>query len=185
MSEDIYQKLLNGERVNIRSEEFAPVVKYISWANIMCHRINMTEPDFAVLHKMYDELFERHIPDSVILVPDLHIYFPRHITFGERIFINHNLTAMAAGGIEIGDDCFIGPNTSLITDNHEFLNLTYLHPKRIRIGKRVWIGANSLILPGITIEDDAVVAGGSVVTHDVKSKTVVGGNPAKVIKTLD
>ncbi|MBQ9220860.1 MAG: hypothetical protein IJ178_07635 [Succinivibrio sp.] len=91
---------------------------------------------------------------------------------------------MAAGGIEIGEGCFIGPNVSVITDNHEFGSLQYLHPKRVKIGNRVWIGANSLILPGVTIGDDAVIGGGAVVTSDVESKTLVAGNPARVIKKL-
>ncbi len=181
---DVFEKLLKGRKVNIRSEEFAPAIENIYWANAMCHRINLSEPDFKILKTLFDELFNGKLPPSSILIPPIHIYFPRHLFVAENVFVNHNSTFMAAGGIEIGEGTFIGPNVSIITDNHEFGSLQYLHPKRVKIGNRVWIGANALILPGVTIGDDAVVGGGAVVTSDVESKTLVGGNPAKVIKKL-
>ena len=59
-----------------------------------------------------------------------------------------------------------------------------LHPAPIHIGKKVWIGANATICSGVTIGDNAVVAAGAVVVKDVPSDTVVGGVPAKRIKTI-
>ena len=57
-------------------------------------------------------------------------------------------------------------------------------PAPIHIGKRVWIGSNATVLPGVTIGDGAVVAAGAVVTRDVPANTVVGGVPAKVIRHI-
>ena len=57
-------------------------------------------------------------------------------------------------------------------------------PAPIRIGKNVWVGANAVILPGVTIGDGAIVAAGAVVNRDVPENTVVGGVPAKVIRTI-
>lgn len=184
MSDDIFSKLLAGEKVDIRSEEFKPAVEYINWCNLHCHKINMAKPNLKELSKLYSELFEGKFPETVTLIPPVQIYFPKHIKLGERIFINNNVTAMAAGGIDIGDDCFIGPNVSLLTDNHTLGDLTTLQPKKITIGNKVWIGAGAIITPGVTIGDGACVGAGSVVTHDVEALTLVAGNPAKQIKHI-
>ena len=177
-------KLLNNESVNIRDPEFAPVIAYITANNLACHRINHTEPRFEELNALFAGFFEGGFHPGIILVPPVHIFFPCHMRFGERLFINHGLTAMASGGISLGDDCFIGPNVSLLTDNHVFGELNLLHPKRIIIGSRVWIGAGALVLPGVTVGDEACVGAGAVVTHDVEPRTVVAGNPARVIRRL-
>ena len=60
-----------------------------------------------------------------------------------------------------------------------------LLPKPVKIGSKVWIGANVTILPGVTIGDGAVIAAGAVVNKDVEPNTVVGGVPAKFIKTIE
>ena len=60
-----------------------------------------------------------------------------------------------------------------------------LHPAPIHIGKRVWIGANATVTSGVTIGDNAVVAAGAVVNRDVPANTIVGGVPAKIIKTIE
>ena len=69
--------------------------------------------------------------------------------------------------------------------SHDFDNRNALICKTIHVKKNVWIGAGAMILPGVTIGENAVVAGGAIVTKDVEANTVVGGNPAKVIKRLD
>ena len=92
---------------------------------------------------------------------------------------------MSAGGITIEDNVQIGPEVTMVTTNHDFNDRYTLICKGIHIKKNVWIGARAVILPGVTIGENAVIAGGAVVTKDVEPNTVVGGNPAKVIKRLD
>ncbi len=93
-----------------------------------------------------------------------------------------------SGPLSIGDDVMMAPGVTIVTQNHETSDLSIpmrlqTAPKhKVTIGNDVWIGANAIILPGITIGNGAIVAGGAVVTRDVPDYAVVGGNPAKIIK---
>lgn len=106
---------------------------------------------------------------------------------GRNVFVNQNCTFYDLGGLEIGDDVMIGPNVSLITSGHP------VEPSRRRDGvvakpivieRNVWIGAGATIIGGVTIGENAVVAAAAVVTRDVPPNTLVGGNPAKVIRSI-
>ena len=92
---------------------------------------------------------------------------------------------MSIGGIEFGNNVQIGPHVTIVTDNHDLANRYVLKCRKVVIGNNVWIGAGVNIMPGVHIGDNAVIAGGAVVTRDVPANTVVGGNPAKVIKQLN
>lgn len=110
----------------------------------------------------------------------------RDISIGNNSGIGIN--CRVAGPLEIGNDVMIAPNVSIYTQNHETENIyrpmrLQTAPKRkVTIGSDVWIGANAIILPGVTVGNGAIVAAGAVVTKDVPEYAVVGGNPAKVIK---
>ena len=86
------------------------------------------------------------------------------------------------GNIIIGDDLLLGPNVQILTINHALdakkRRLKESYASDVVIGSNVWIGAGSIILPGVTIEDNAVVAAGSVVTRCVPHGALVLGNPA-------
>lgn len=90
------------------------------------------------------------------------------------------------GGIELADNVLVGPNATIISVNHP-LDPQKRHTvemKPVYIDKNAWLGANSTILPGVTVGQNAVVAAGAVVTKDVPANTVVAGVPAKVIKRI-
>ena len=90
------------------------------------------------------------------------------------------------GGIFIGDGALIGHNVVLATLNHAKSpdNRATMIPSPIHIGRNVWIGSNATVLPGVTIGDRAIVAAGAVVTTDVPENTIVGGVPARIIRTI-
>jgi UDP-2-acetamido-3-amino-2,3-dideoxy-glucuronate N-acetyltransferase len=83
-------------------------------------------------------------------------------------------------GVTIEDDVFIGPNVSFTNDKHPRSKGEWKLLETV-VKKGASIGANSVILPGLTIGQDALIGAGSVVTKDVQSKAVVAGNPAQTI----
>lgn len=97
--------------------------------------------------------------------------------------INNNSRINCFTDISIGADARISENVVIRdSDNHSLTNPGYTISAPISIGNHVWIGLNSIVLKGVTIENDSVIAAGSVVTKDVKKHTVVGGNPIHIIK---
>ena len=111
-----------------------------------------------------------------------------NIHIGENFFANFNLTILDEAEVRIGDNCFIGPNVSIFTACHPLdaasrdTGVEWAEP--VTIGDSVWIGGNATILPGVTIGDNVVIVAGSVVTRNIPSGVVVGGNPARIIKKV-
>ena len=111
---------------------------------------------------------------------------------GKDIEIGNNsglgLNCRVTGPLKIGDDVMMAPGVMIFTQNHETSDLSIpmrlqTAPKfKVTIGNDVWIGANAMILPGITVGNGCIIAAGAVVTHDVPDYAIVGGNPAKIIK---
>jgi acetyltransferase-like isoleucine patch superfamily enzyme len=110
------------------------------------------------------------------------------INFGVYIVIPMSDRGAERGKIKIGDRVAIATNTVIVGEsNPNFSVLSELYPnddRPIVIGDDVWIGANAVILPGVTIGEQSIVAAGAVVNRDVPPRTVVAGIPARVIKEL-
>jgi acetyltransferase-like isoleucine patch superfamily enzyme len=91
--------------------------------------------------------------------------------------------------IKIGDEASIGPGVTIMAHSsaspfHQKFKIFYEGPKKVTIERGVWLAAGSIILPGVTVGEGAIVASGSVVSRDVPSYTMVAGNPARAIKKL-
>lgn len=109
------------------------------------------------------------------------------LVIGNNVGISPNFTLFVRGKVVIGDDTIIGPNVTIVAENHIADRIDIpIHEqgcKRmgIRIGEKCWIGANVVILDGVSIGEGSIVAAGAVVNRDVEAYSVVGGIPAKVI----
>lgn len=109
---------------------------------------------------------------------------------GDNTYIGEYNNIRAGGGsIEIGNDCSISQHISIIASNHNIAKHMLIKNQKwsnknnyVKILDDVWIGSNSIILPGVTIGRGAVVGAGSVVTKDIPEYAVVAGNPARIIK---
>jgi acetyltransferase-like isoleucine patch superfamily enzyme len=135
---------------------------------------------------LMSKLIGKQIDDSFGLFPPFNADCGKNLTIGKRVFINSGCKFQDQGGITIGDDVLIGHNVVIATLNHSFdpEHRGDLEPRPVKIGNKVWIGANATILPGVTIGDGAIIAAGAVVTKDVAPRNVVGGVPAKVIEVI-
>ena len=110
------------------------------------------------------------------------------IKIGENVSFGGDVLLYANASIEIGDNTMIAHHVMFHTSTHDYND----HPmwtkridKPIKIGKHVWIGTGAIIIPGIIIEDYAVVGAGSLVTSNVPEGAIVAGNPARIIKYRD
>jgi maltose O-acetyltransferase len=140
----------------------------------------------AERHALLSEHFGRVGADAVIR-PPFFCDFGYNIFLGDGVFLNFNCVILDVVRVTIGDRTQIGPATQIYAADHprdartRREGLEFGRP--VRIGADVWIGGSSIILPGVTIGDGAIVGAGSVVTRDVAAGATVAGNPARTIGT--
>lgn len=181
----IFEKLRSGEPVDMASPEYAEAIEEMKRSTQQCARIDGLTQFRDGTENWTNELFTEPMGENSYLTPPFVIDYGNQVKIGKGVFINHHLTMMSAGGVTIDDEVMIGPNVQIFTVNHDFDNRMILRCKPVHICKGAWIGGGAIILPGITVGERAVVGSGAVVTHDVEPRTIVAGNPAKVIKKLD
>ena len=181
---NIFEKLRSGANVDMASAEYVEAIAHMTECADICFQINSTPPSIEKIRPLEEKLFDGELDKTSYFMPPLQIDYACQMTIGKRVFVNHSLTCMAAGGITIDDDVMIGPNVRIVTDNHDLDNRMMLRCKPVHICQKEWIGVGAIILPGVTIGENAVVAAGAVVTKDVQPNTIVGGNPAKFIKNI-
>ena len=167
-----------------RKKNRHPAIEELIRADKALFHLNHAEPRSEAWTLALTELFDGQVPEGLGLFTPAQIDFPKQITFGKNVFINHSFTAMSIGGIEFGNNVQVGPHVTIVTDNHDLTNRYVLKCRKVVIGDNVWIGAGACIMPGVHIGENAVIAGGAVVTKDVPANSVVGGNPAKIIRTV-
>ena len=132
----------------------------------------------------------KHLGKNVGFNGWIEISDPQNVVIKEGAAL-HDIFIQGAGGVSIGRYVHFGPHVSIYSANHNFENAEALPYddkailKPVKIGNYCWIGAHVCIVPGVTIGEGAIVAMGSVVTKDVPSLAIVGGNPAAVIKYRD
>lgn len=147
----------------------------------------LTFNDADEIRALFSELTGRKVDNSFLLIPPFYTTGGVDIRVGRNVFVNQNCTFYDLGGLDIADDVMIGPNVSIITSGHPVEpseRRALVIAKPIVIERNVWIAAGATIIGGVTIGADSVVAAGSVVTRDVPPNTLVGGNPARAIRSI-
>jgi acetyltransferase-like isoleucine patch superfamily enzyme len=184
-NKDIFTRLKNGETIMHDDPEIHKLLKAsYEIKKQLIELNNSTEPDEIL--KILSEIVGKKLDNVAVFTP-IYINYGKNLNIGKNVFINFDCTFLTLGGITIEDDVLIGPKVSLITENHplESQHRKGLIGKSILIKKNALIGANATILPGVTIGENSVVAAGAVVSKDVLDNVVVGGFPAKIIKTIE
>ncbi|HNP21319.1 MAG TPA: DapH/DapD/GlmU-related protein [Panacibacter sp.] len=185
-SNDLFGKMLKGGTIDNSDPQmyrlWEAVAKTIELSAALNTSVNIDE-----IRERLSELTGKQIDLSTIVFIPFYTNFGKHITIGKSVFINHACSFLDLGGITIEDNVLIGPKVNLITENHPVnpAQRKSLVLGSIRIKKNAWLGAGVTVLPGVTIGENAIVAAGAVVTKDVADNSVVGGVPAKLIKSIE
>lgn len=171
-----------GEWFLPRDRELSVLRKH---AKAACKALNQAGPEPFKAHQQLAKALFGQL-GSCYIEPDFYCDYGIHITLGLRFYANHHCVMLDAAPIVIGDDVLLGPAVQIYTVTHPLdaaLRVQgYEQAQPVHIGHRVWIGGGSIILPGVTIGDDAVIAAGSVVKHDVAAGSLVAGNPARLLR---
>ena len=133
----------------------------------------------------YGDFPYNYVTDNVV------ISGRKNLTLGKYVYIGGKTTLMCEGELYIGSYTRVSQQVLVLTSNHNYKSEKlvpfdeYDYKYKVYIGKNCWIGARSVICPGVKIEEGAIVAAGSVVTKSVPKCAIVGGNPAKIIGYRD
>lgn len=125
------------------------------------------------------------------------------LALGERIYVGDNVLLSAAASLTIGDGTLIAHGAQIFDNDSHPVDVSerdshfrgilgdksgkpwHIGRAPVRIGKMAWVGLNSIVMKGVTVGDQSIIAAGSIVTSDVPANTVAGGNPATVVKHLN
>lgn len=151
---------------------------------------NMTRPGEQEKRKQLLKQMFMEIGEDCWIEPPLHSNWGGgHCIFGKNVYANYGLTLVDDTYITVGDYTMFGPNVIVATAGHPLLpelrQKNYQYNAPVSIGRNCWIGAGTIIVPGVTIGDDVVIGAGSIVTKDVPSGVVAFGNPCKVMREIN
>ena len=155
----------------------------------LCHQLNAVPPAEDTLRERLARELLGSAGEALFIGPNFHCVCGFNIRASDNFFVNYNVTILDRAGVCIGDNVMIGPNVLISTVSHPTspmerrAHMSFAKP--ITIGSDVWIGGNAVILPGITIGDNAIVAAGAVVTHDVAPNCIVAGVPAVKLRDIE
>jgi len=182
---DIFARLRSGETVPFDDPDYHKLRDVSFATRKLLVQLNQST-DAEEMRALLGQITGTEIDESSAVFPPFHVNYGRHTKIGKNVFINFDCVFLDFGGITIDDGVFIAPKVSLLTEGHplspESRHSLTVGP--IHIKTNAWIGASATILQGVTIGENAVVAAGAVVSKDVPDNAVVGGIPAKIVKTL-
>jgi len=188
------EKMLAGLHYNSRDPEL--LERYYLVRKLLVKLNNSSPIDPEQRNELFTSLLGK-IGDNVWIETPFFCDYGEHIYIDEGTFINVNAIFLDNNIINIGKNGLIGPGVQLLTASHplsarerlitsnENLKTSYkTFSKPIQIGDNVWIGGNTVVLPGITIGNNVTIGAGSVVTKDIPDNLLAFGNPCKIIRQI-
>ena len=149
---------------------------------------NNTRPSENVKKKEILKGILGHCTDRVFIESPVHMSYGNHVHLGDQFYANFNLVVIDDMDVYIGKQVMIGPNVTICTTGHPvyplYREMGAHYSLPIHVGNKVWIGANSVVLPGVTIGENSVIGAGSIVTRDIPANVVAVGNPYRVIREI-
>ncbi|GAB4498335.1 MAG: sugar O-acetyltransferase [Saprospiraceae bacterium] len=184
-NKDIFERMRAGELISFNDPEYPKIFEVVSRTMELSAALN-TSTGIDQIRERLSEIIGQQIDGSTIVFIPFYTNFGRHIRLGKNVFINHDCSFLDLGGITVEDNVMIGPKVSLISEDHPVnpKERKILDLKPVIIKRNAWLAAGAIILPGVTVGENSVVAAGAVVTENVPDNTVVAGVPARVVKSL-
>jgi acetyltransferase-like isoleucine patch superfamily enzyme len=184
---DIFERERAGEIISLDDPEYGRIAALITEAQELIAEMNTGYRTPEEVRALFSRLTGVPVDPSFWMLPPFYTDFGKNIRVGKDVFINHCCEFMDRGGITLEDKVLVGPKVNLITIHHPVApsrrRSTFCAP--ILIKRNAWIGVGASVMPGVTIGENAIVAANAVVTKDVAPHTIVGGIPAKLLKTFD
>lgn len=173
---DIFKRMLAGEPIRMDDPEYPKFIEAVARTIKLSAALNAAT-DINQIRNRVGEITGNTLDVSTTIFIPFHTNFGLHTRIGKNVFINHGCSFLDIGGITIEDDVLIGPQVKITTENHPLdpTDRKTLLLKSVRIKRNAWLGAGAVILPGVTIGENSVVAAGAVVSKDVPANTIVGG----------
>lgn len=179
------EKMLAGEDYDPADKELRKLRLH---ARALAKRLNETgERNRKKRRKLLHKLLGTY-GKKITIQPPFHCDYGSNIHVGENFYANFGCVILDVAEVRLGDNCMLGPQVGIYTASHP------LDPKKrssgkesarpITIGDNCWIGGHATINPGVTLGNNVVVASGAVVTKSFGDNVVIGGVPARVIKTI-
>ena len=171
--------------IRSKTPDSAAMLANVKRAMAITARLNrLTFGDAGEIRALFSQLIGKEVDDSFLFIPSFFTADGDEIRVGRNVFVNQNCTFYDLGDLDISDDVMIGPNVSVITTGHPLeppqrRTATIWKAHRDRERRR----SRRHIIGGVTVGEHSVVAAGSVVTKDVPANSLVGGNPARVIRS--
>ncbi len=164
------------------------LIKERDYAKNLCFEYNSINPNEKdKRNQIIKNLFGK-TSNTFIIEQPFNCDYGYNIEIGENFYSNHNLVILDGAKVKIGNNVFIAPNCGIYTAGHPIevqeRNEGLEYAKEIDIGDNVWIGGNTVILPGVKIGNNTTIGAGSVVTKNIPNDVVAYGNPCKVIRKI-
>ncbi|HAV1523730.1 TPA: sugar O-acetyltransferase [Enterobacter hormaechei subsp. steigerwaltii] len=181
------------ERVYLKDGDYffpsEPAIKADSLrTKSLLHRFNHTDPaDTDSRQQLMKDLLPE-CGEGVSITAPFYCSRGYNIRAGKNFYCNFDCIILDLTDVIIGNDVQLGPQVNIYTvshpvnPGHRSTGIEYVRP--VTIGDRVWVGGKSVILPGVRIGNDVVIAAGSVVTRDIPDRAIAGGVPARVLKYI-
>lgn len=187
MTQDFeYERMLAGDLYVAR--DILPEHKSIH-GKMIAQQINQVPiENTAEIVRLERTLFGK-AGQNLYVNPPINVDYGCHITVGDNFYANMDCIFLDVNRVTIGNNVMVGPRVGFYTAGHPIVadirieDLEFGSP--IVVEDNVWIGGSAVILPGVTIGKNAIVGAGAVVTKNVPANSIVGGNPAKVIRMIN
>ncbi|WP_418987090.1 sugar O-acetyltransferase [Bacteroides heparinolyticus] len=186
MMNDIIERMRSGKWISETDSDFPRLCEEIENTRQLVGELNKGYHTPDEVRALLERIWGQTLDVSVRMFPPFYTAFGKTTRVGKEVFINFGCTFLDQGGITLEDGVFIGPGTKILTEAHpeqpEIRHM--LQTKPVVIRRKAWIGAGAIILPGVTVGENAIIAAGAVVTKDVPDNTVVAGVPAKILRKI-